>query len=297
MFLHAGIVHFPEIPLLEVLDVWIGVGDDVNRLLYNIRRGIWGRDYVIVGINNYCYNLYGSLGTFTPRNLDWSTLENGVVKNNFFSWNSGTQHLYNDPIRGWVIDSTAYGDGNYYKVSWGNDNAVAVPYGPWTADEDPPTNEQLDIDWPRLQGRTGLVTVTEIGNYTPATTYVNGTVVGSIQVGVPYWRGFIDNETRVIVKTKSGYIDPHSRDVSYAFEDASEEMTEFGFVWNAKNDRYEYSGADGLYYASAPAVNSSWSITRVDGEGVSTSFTLSWGGWKRGRLEEDTWIYEIARIV
>lgn len=292
MFLYPGFVHFPEIPLLEVRDVWIGIGDDVGRLLYRITQGIWGRTHVIVGINDYCYSLYGTLGTFAPRNLEWSTTSGSVVKNNTMSWNSGTKHLYEDPIRGWVIDSTTFGEGNYYAVSWGSDDVTASPRGPWLERPTPPDTEYLDISWPRLQGRTGFGTITEVGPYTPATTYINGAVVGSITVGCPNWQGYFDGESRVLYKTLDAYEDSHSGKVSYCFEDNPNK----GFKWSRKHDRYEYVGDDGFYYAQAPSTGSSWTIT-WEHNGTTSAVNLSWGGWKRGKMGEKDWICEFARIV
>lgn len=293
MFLHPGIIHFPEIPLLEVLDVWIGIGPDTGRILYKIdRRGIWSRDYVIVGTNNYIYSVYGDLGTFSPRGLSLSSEANSVVRNNTVSWASGTQLLHYDAVRGWVIDSPAYGEGNYYAVSWGADGLDAYPRGPWLGDDDPPDDVWLDVSWPRLQGRAGYGTITEVDNYTPATTYVVTPLTGSITVGCPSWQGSIDGESRVIYKTLDCYDDAHSGKISYCFEDNPNK----GFKWSRRRSRYEYDGDNGLYYAQAPITGTSWTVTWEHNNTTST-VSLSWGGWKRGTMGEDDWVCEIGRIV
>ena len=287
MFLHPGIVHFPEIPMLEILDFWRGDGADSGKLLLYVSRGIWGRRYIAVNAADWCYSLVGgSLGAFHPvpfasRSASGATTEFDAVR-----WKNAAGAVLHSSPTGWRIDSPAFGDGNWYAVAFGGGSATASPMGPWTDGDNPPSTDTLDADWPRLQHSSSYA-ATWVGRYVPATTYVRTQMVGDLQVGVPSWRASIAGSSVDVSRTPYGCTDRHGgRDPEYADESGN------GFVWDSAASVYRAT-FDGLRVAAPePVPGSSWTWT-VGGSDVQAA----WTGWVVGSGTVPAWFFEIARMM
>lgn len=297
MFIHPGVVHFPETPMLTINDFWVGRGSDQNKLLLSIERGIWSRAYVVVGIDDWCYTIRGSLGTFRPVPVTDIDLYDGTTRFDSAWWHgSGTIHC--TPDRGWVLDNASYGDGNYYAISWGIDGEVeASPRGPWTEEEHPPQDVTMEVDWPRLQTSRTYGTVTWFGRYVPATTHVDTPLSGDLTIGMPSWKAAIDGEDVVVARTDFHFDYPPEEEGD---RDEYEYVTKdgFGFRWSAAHSRYEMRYRYGrLYWADPPTVEQSWTWSTTDANGNPVTVTASWNGWIAGFSDKALCMFEIARLM
>lgn len=292
MFIHQGIVHFPAIPYLTINDFWRGTGDDAGKLLLHIDRDIWSRDYVIVDIDDYCYTIRGTLGTFRPIPIsDMDLFDGTTVLDNV--WWVESSVLHNTIDRGWVIDDDSFGEGNYYAVSWNaqDGEVIASPRGPWTDDENPPQDVTMEIDWPRLQISRSYGTVTWYGKYVPATTHVHDSVSGEMTIGMPSWKATIDGDEVVVAKTNAKFEEDEKVPFEYVTRDG------FGFKWNADEERLEMDYDGTLYYAGTPTPESSWAWTTEDSEGHTTTLTAIWNGWIGGFSTKELEMFEVARLL
>lgn len=274
-FFHPGIIHFPEIPLLEILDVWKGYGPDDYKLLYRITRGIWSRNYVIVMANHFAYSLIpqgGGMSTLEPK-LD--------VRGDHLTWRGvDGALLHYDPVAGdWILTKTGWGE-KYYSCSFGNDSMTATPVG-WP-EEDNKQPVDYSVDWPRWEcSRSGWGTGSPFDAYSPASTYATTQTVGTIYVGQPCWNSSaVGRITRGLSKPFS-YYDQYGNVV---FKTDSE-----GVVTGDING-YHYEG-------NAPTKLQSWSITGTNEQHTSNTLNFSWYGWDRGVGEGKRWICEMGRLL
>ncbi len=297
MFICPGVVHFPATPMLTINDCWVGKGSDRNKLLLNIERGIWSRAFVVVGINDWCYTIRGSLGTFEPVPITDMGLFDGTTKFDSAWWHdSGVIHC--TPDRGWVLDDVSYGEGNYYTISFGSGGEVyANPVGPWTDEDNPPESVTMEVDWPRLQTSRSYGSVTWFGRYVPATTHVHDSVSGEITIGMPSWKATIDDEEVVMAKTDAQFDYPPEEQSD---KDEYEYVTKdgFGFKWNTEHSRYEMKYKnDKLYWANPPTVEQSWTWNTTDANDNPVTVGARWNAWIAGFSDKAYGMFEIARLM
>ncbi len=294
MFIHQGIVHFPAIPYLTINDFWRGAGDDAGKLLLHIDRDIWSRDYVIVDIDDYCYTIRGTLGTFRSIPIsDMDLFDGTTVLDNV--WWADSSVLHNTLDRGWVIDDDSLGEGNYYAVTWHpqDGEVIASPRGPWTEEENPPDDVTMEIDWPRLQISRSFGNVTWFGRYVPATTHVHDSVSGEMIIGMPSWKATIDGDEVVVAKTNAKFEEDEEDEVPFEYNTKDG----FGFKWDADENRLEMDYDGTLYYAGKPNPESSWTWTTEDSEGHTTTLTATWNGWIGGFSTKELEMFEVARLL
>lgn len=303
MFARRGTIVYPQTPLLTVTDVWAGDGfrvhgrtvpGDSGRLLLGISGGPWGyaQRWAIVSMADYCYTLYGGGKTFRPVALSSVSALSGVTSDDRMRWtgDGGGDEALHFADGGWYIDSTAYGEGNRYVVSWNAHDATATPVGPWTDDEDPPDDITLELDWPRR------VCARAIGLFVPASNYCRNPPSGNIQTGIPTWGFAYAGVSYTAYKTQYGYAAPADRhDPSYVVADANGE-TAARMVW------------DGIGYASrtpagntvtggTPADGSDWTLTLTRPDGTTETINAGWAGYAEGPLAEGRWMFETARLA
>lgn len=299
MFLQSTVVHFPEIPLLEIHEVRYGDAGDSNLLLMRITRGIWGRQWVIVPYYWWCYNLVpDEPGTDIP--VLSPPPRYGRSFNDSMWWRStttgATLTLRTDGI--WYIVSPLYGEGNWYKVQWGTDYAVAIPQGKWAESGTKP-NVALHLDWPRWQPSRAYGN-SMYDDYVGATTYVDARLEGHLRVGDAAWSlpsSFVGGPR---VYRSPDTLEGGGHLFRVGEPGSSSKVGTGWFVPEGENMVWHGYTMDSKTFTATgpvPQPGQSWPI-HVSVEGVGEyDITATWVGWTDGGFSGDALMFEVGRML
>lgn len=285
-FVHNGRVWFPENPLLTINDHWLGIDGDEGRILLLIDGSDWSKRCQIVEIANWCFGLVDPSGNF-PR-LNPVAIGDGVVKYDNTRWVASNGATLSYTLDGWKLESSTFGDGNYYSFNW--NRIRATPQGPWVDEDDPPSRIDFQLDWPRWEctSTSSYGTPNPIDNYIPASTHCVSPPSGNIRVGCPTWT---DSQLGTVTRT-SQYTDWDNHLYSYLFANGS------GFKPDPEDNTkviYEANGTD--YKGPIPTPDQSWTVTYKDSEGETQTKTFTAGSWVKGNDTVKRKMFEIARLV
>lgn len=289
-FTHNGMVWFPEIPFLTINDHWLGVGGDEGKMILIVNQGIWGKRCHIVELDHWCYDLVDNDDNFpTLHPVKFENIRNGITKCDNVWWRTTNNHTLSNTLNGWRLESSSFGAGNYYSVTFGNDTATARPQGPWTDGDNPPARITFHIDWPRWQGTRGNYGAANIvDNYTPPTDYCDEPPSGNIRVGCPTW----NNSQLGTVTRTAQYTDWDNHLYSYLFANGN------GF----RPDPTDYTKVtctigETTYTGPIPNPDQSWTVTYKDSDGNTQTKTFSASSWVKGNETVKRKMFEIMRLM
>lgn len=291
-FAHYGVVTFPEIPYLEISDLWVGTADDRGQYIYGVDRNVWGRGYALVDAEHYVYWIVPNvanaiIGTFKPAPLGQRGID--VAVGDAMVWRSTTGSVLSKLAGVWEIHNDIFGEGNYFTFSFSlNDDCIATPHGPWLDGETPPGIIKCHISWQRWQNNRSMGSQNLWDKYVPATTHVDDPATGERQIGVPSWRNAeLGTVYRSATPTDSRGL------YSYLYPDGT------GFVpdtWLTYQVRW-YDPETGRHYAATePSVGADWEVGWYSESGEG-EVTFTWNGWAIGYTETPELFFEMGRLL